>query len=70
VQFYETDAFLVDVLTQFVGAGLAKAGLGLGLYVCQQLIHHQMGEVGVESEPGKGATFWFTIPLHESSPDQ
>ncbi len=40
-----------------------KAGLGLGLYLCQQLIHRQQGEVGVESSPGQGATFWFALPL-------
>lgn len=40
-----------------------KAGLGLGLYVCHQLILRQQGEVGVESRPGQGATFWFKLPL-------
>jgi signal transduction histidine kinase len=41
-----------------------KVGLGLGLYICQQLIHRQQGEVGVESVPGRGATFWFSLPVH------
>ena len=41
-----------------------KEGLGLGLYLCQQLIQRQQGEVGVESVPGEGATFWFTLPVH------
>jgi PAS domain S-box-containing protein len=40
-----------------------EAGLGLGLYLCQQLIQRQQGEVGVESSPGQGATFWFALPL-------
>ena len=40
-----------------------KEGLGLGLYVCQEFIHRQQGEVGVESSPGQGATFWFTLPI-------
>ncbi len=44
-----------------------KVGLGLGLYICQQLIRRQQGEVGVESLPGQGATFWFTLPVRSSS---
>jgi PAS domain S-box-containing protein len=45
-----------------------KVGLGLGLYLCRHLIHRQQGEVGVESLPGQGATFWFTLPVQPSSP--
>jgi PAS domain S-box-containing protein len=41
-----------------------RVGLGLGLYICQQLIRCHQGEVGVESRPGQGATFWFSLPLH------
>lgn len=44
-------------------------GLGLGLYICRQLILRQHGEVGVESPPGYGATFWFSLPVsHPLSP--
>jgi PAS domain S-box-containing protein len=35
---------------------------GLGLHVCQALIKEHSGKVGVESSPGQGSTFWFSLP--------
>lgn len=36
--------------------------LGLGLYICKRIVAAHGGEIGVENQRGRGASFWFTVP--------
>lgn len=40
-----------------------SSGIGIGLYLCSQIIKAHGGEIGVDSEINQGARFWFTLPI-------
>lgn len=51
------------IFTRFVQLDGHKQGIGLGLAICKGLITKMGGNISVESEPGKGSIFSFTLPL-------
>ncbi|HVI00388.1 MAG TPA: hybrid sensor histidine kinase/response regulator [Enhygromyxa sp.] len=58
----ETQAHVFDWFWRAKDRKAAK-GSGLGLAIAQGLVHSHGGQIGVESTPGEGARFYFTIPL-------
>ena len=51
------------VFERFVKLNDFIQGTGLGLSICKAIIERSQGEIGLESEFGKGSTFWFWIPV-------
>ena len=70
MRFYVSDTGIgieeehrVQIFDRFVKLNSFVHGTGLGLSICRSIIEQLGGEIGVESEVGKGSCFWFVLPI-------
>ena len=62
----EDQAVVFEEFRQVEGSGATHEGTGLGLAITKRLVEQQGGKISLESEPGKGSRFSFTLPLGSS----
>jgi signal transduction histidine kinase len=58
-----SEARAFDLFERLDAASSGKEGVGLGLATVKRIVEAHDGEVGVESRPGRGSSFWFTLRL-------
>lgn len=81
VAYREGDRFVCKVIDDGVGLApedqqklfqpfsrlsTRSRGTGLGLCICKGIVLAHHGQIGVESEPGQGCTFWFSLPVRQA----
>jgi len=55
--------------TKATGGNGARRGMGLGLAIVKRIIDGHRGQIGVDSQPGKGTRFTVLLPVPESDPE-
>lgn len=55
-------AHIDTIFERFTKVDSFRQGTGLGLSICKTIVKALQGEIGVDSTPGKGSRFWFTLP--------
>jgi len=60
------EAYREAIFDRYVRVPTAPVGgAGLGLFIASEIARAHGGDIGVDSPPGRGATFWFTVPIAE-----